>query len=220
MLGAYGLGAWLVWEHYRWVIGWLLRPANGALSATGVPVFTSPTEMFSVAMNLTLVGGFVLAVPMLVFQLARFFSPIMSSQQRRFVVLFLPAALVCFLTGAAFAYWVLLPIGLGFLLQFGADVATPMIRVSEYIGLTLAMIGWLGVVFELPLAMFLLAKLRLVRYERLKQVRRYVPVAAWIFSVVITPTNDFVNMVLVVAPIILLYEVGLALAFLARPRRA
>lgn len=215
---AFGLGASLTWYYQEAVFRWLLAPARGHLSETGQPIFTSPTEMMAVTTNLAVLGGVVVAFPVLVYHVARFLNPIMSPRCRKFVIVFLPASLACYLAGVAFAYWVLLPTGLTFLLQFGSDVAVPMIRISEYMSLVQAMLFWLGVVFELPLAMFLAVKFRLVSYKRLKRLRVYVPITALFLSMIITPTTDWVNQGLVAVPIVVLYEVGMVLAFLARPR--
>jgi sec-independent protein translocase protein TatC len=84
--------------------------------------------------------------------------------------------------------------------------------------LATAMLFWLGIVFELPIVMMLLAKLRLVSHRGFIKVRKYVPVAAWILACIITPTFDVVNMFLVFMPLIILYEVGVFLAWLVRPR--
>lgn len=218
MFIAFGVGSSLTWYFRTTVIGWLLLPAGVGLSATGRPIFTTPTEMFSLMVELTIKGGVVVAAPVLVYQVFLFLRPLLSKKQGRFIAIFLPAVFVCFLGGAAFAYFVILPAGLRFLLQFGTDVADPMIRLTEYMTLALAMLFWLGVVFELPLAMFLLVKMRMVSYQRIKRFRRYVPVAAFILGAVITPTFDFVNSTLVAVPIVLLYELGILLAWLARPK--
>ena len=188
---AFGLGASLTWYFRTTVIGWLLLPAHGQLSASGRPIFTNPTEMFGLVIGLAIKGGFVVAAPVLVYQLFMFLRPLLSKRQGRFVAIFLSAVFVCFLIGSAFAYFVMLPTGLRFLLQFGTDVADPMIRLTEYIDLTLTMLLWLGVVFELPLAMFLLAKMRIVSYQRIKSFRRYVPLTAFILGAIITPTFEF-----------------------------
>ena len=112
----------------------------------------------------------------------------------------------------------LLPAGLSFLLAFGTDIAIPMVTISAYMDLVLAMTFWIGVVFELPLIMFLLAKLRLVEYRHWKRFRRYVPTGAGVLGVIITPSGDPLNALLVATPIVLLYEVGMLLSWLARPR--
>ena len=97
------------------------------------------------------------------------------------------------------------------------NIAVPTIRISEYLGLVITLIFWLGVIFELPLVMFLLAKLRLISYQRLKRVRKFVPPVALIVSAILTPTMDIVKQLMLAGPIIVLYEVGLSLAWLAQP---
>ena len=163
-------------------------------------------------------GGIVAALPVLAYNVYGLLRPLLDRQKRRTVLLFLWLLLFFYLAGTAFAYFVLLPTGLKFLLQFGTDIAAPMIRITEYMDLALAMIFWLGVAFELPLVMLLLAKLRVVEYRRFKKFRRYVPATAFILSAIITPTFDVVNQTLVAVPLIVLFEVGVFLAWMVRPR--
>lgn len=192
---------------------------KGGLSPYGgFPVFTGPSEMMGATIHLALTGGLVTAFPVTTIGVYQLVSPLLSRRQRRFVVLFLPAVFVCFLGGAAFAYFVMLPVGLKFLLHFGEGIAVPLIRITEYMSLVTAIIFWLGVVFELPPVMFMLTKTRLVRYERFRRFRRYVPAAAFILSALLTPTFDILNQTLIAIPIILLYEVGLFLSWFARQR--
>jgi sec-independent protein translocase protein TatC len=213
----FGAGAGGTWYFREAAFSFLLAPAGGNLSpfGDGLPIFTSPTAMMGATIQLAIRGGVIAALPVLAVGLYTLFSPLIPPQQRRFLVIFLPATIVCFLLGAAFGYWVLLPNGLKFLLNFGTGVAVPLIVLSEYISLLSAMIFWLGVIFELPIAMFLLAKLRIVSYLRLRRLRRYVPVAAFILSAIITPTMDVFNATLMAVPMIVLYEVGLFLSWVA-----
>ncbi len=195
----------------------MLAPAGDNLSPFegGLPIFTSPTSMMGATIQLAVRGGILLALPVVVVSVYTLFSSLIPPQQRRFLVIFLPATVLCFLLGAAFGYWVLLPNGLKFLLNFGTGVAVPLIVLDQYISLLTAMIFWLGVIFELPIAMFLLAKLRIVSYLRLRRLRRYVPIAAFILSAIITPTMDVFNATLMAVPMIVLYEVGLFVSWLA-----
>ena len=197
----------------------LFAPAKGGLSPYGgLPIFTSPSEMMSATIHLAMMGGLVAAFPVATIGVYQLVSPLLGRKRRRFVSLFLPAVFVCYLGGVAFAYFAMLPFGLTFLLHFGSGIAVPLIGITEYMSLVTAMLFWLGVVFELPLVMFLLTKLRLVRYERFRQISRYVPGAAFILSAIITPTFDVVNSTMVAVPIILLYGVGLLLSWRARPK--
>jgi len=218
---AFGIGAGSTWYFREAVFALLFAPAGGNLSPHGgLPIFTSPTEILSANLRLSIMGGAAAALPVLTFSVFQLLSPLLNRQQRRFVILFVPALFVCFLGGAAFAYFVMLPTGLRFLLQFGEGVAVPVIKITEYMALVTALIFWLGIIFELPLAMFLLAKLRAVSHRRFRQFRKYVPVAALILGAIVTPTFDMVNQLMVAVPIWVLYEVGLVGAWLARPREA
>ena len=200
------------------IFGWLIAPADGMLSPhQGLPVYTSPTEILSVTIRLSLTGGVVFAIPVLVGTIFYLVRPLITRRERRLVALFLPAIFLCYLAGVSFAYFVMLPVGIAFLLQFGENIAVPTVRISEYLGLVITLIFWLGVIFELPLVMFLLAKLRLISYQRLKRVRKFVPPVALIVSAILTPTMDIVNQLMLAGPIIVLYEVGLSLAWFAQP---
>jgi len=174
--------------------------------------------MMSLTIHMALLGGVVVAVPVMglstILQARRYGDP----RHLRRLFLFMLSALLSAAMGVAFAYWVLLPAGLGFLLRFGAGVATPTIKISEYMDLVLSMFFWLAIIFELPLGMFLLAKFRIISHKGLRRFRKYVPAAAFILAAILTPTFDVVNQTLLAVPMILLYEAGIFLAWLARPR--
>ena len=221
ILLTFGAGAGATWYYREAVFGLLLAPAGGNLSPFegNLPIFTSPTAMMGATIQLAIRGGIITALPVIIVSVYTLFSSLVPPQQRRFLVIFLPATVLSFLLGAAFAYWILLPTGLKFLLNFGTGVAVPVIVLSEYIDLLTAMIFWLGVVFELPIAMYLLAKMQIVSYLRLRGLRKYVPVSAFILSAIITPTFDVINQTLLALPIIVLYEVGLFLSWMAWPEQ-
>lgn len=217
---AFGVGAASTWHFQADVFRFLFAPAGGSLSAFGgAPVFTAPTDMMSATIKLAIRGGAIAALPVIVVGAYTLVRPALPAKQHRFIVLFFPATVLCFLAGAAFAYFVLLPTGLGFLLGFGGGVAIPLITITEYLDLLMSMIFWLGVVFELPVAMYLLAKTGIISYRRMKNLRVFVPVTAFILGAIITPTFDAVNQSLVAVPIIVLYEFGLFCAWLAHPER-
>ena len=210
-----GIGGGLTWTYREAVFRLLFAPAGGSLSPfDGLPIYTAPTEMFSVTIGLAMKGGAAVAFPVATYIAVRALAPLLP-QHRRILYVFPPVALVFFLGGASFAYFVMLPVGLRFLLYFGDGIAIPLIRISEYMNMVSSMILWIGVVFDLPPAMFLIAKLRLVTRAEFRRFRRYVPIAALIFGMILTPTGDWLNQAMVAGPIVALYEVGLALAWLA-----
>ncbi|MFN3973733.1 MAG: twin-arginine translocase subunit TatC [Dehalococcoidia bacterium] len=204
---------------YRQEVELLLRPAQGYASITGKPIYTDVTELLGVVMKVSLLFGFVGAFPVVLYQVLMFVAPGLTAQERRFVFTALPAALVLFGGGVAFAYFILLPPALRFLLTFGNDLATPMIRIGAYVNLVVTLLFWVGLVFEMPLVVFILARLGVVSPEALVRGWRVAVVGAFVLGAVITPTFDPVNQSLVAGPLIVLYTLSIGLAFLARRQR-
>lgn len=199
------------------IFRFLMGPAQGFESLRDNQlIFTQATEMIGITMKVSLMGGLVLASPIILFQVIMFVAPGLTSKEKRYLFALLPGAMLSFVAGAAFGYYVLLPPALRFLLTFGSDLATPMIRVGNYINLVVTLLFWLGVSFQTPLVMFFLSKIRIITPRALAKQRRFAVVVAFILGALITPTFDPVNQALVAVPIILLYEIGIWLAKLAR----
>jgi len=179
-------------------------------------IYTQLTETLGVSMKISLMGGFVLALPVVFYQIVMFVSPGLTTRERRYLLMFMPAVVITFTLGVLFGYFVLLPPALRFLLTFDADIATPMITIGNYINVVTRLLFWLGIVFEIPIVIFLLAKLRLVSYKKLASGRKLAIIFAFILGAMITPTFDPINQTLVAVPIFLLYESGIWLAWVAR----
>ncbi len=205
---------------YKQIIDFLSRPAYNLESGTRIDlVFIEVTELLTTAVKVSFVAGFVLALPVILYQVVMFIAPGLTGRERRYLFLFLPAALLAFAAGVAFAYYVLTPPALRFLLGF-SDVATPLIRISNFVNLMVRLLFWMGVAFETPLVMYMLAQLGIVSARQLSRFRRVWVVLAFILGAIITPTFDPVNQALVAGPLLVLYELGILLAKLAgRSRR-
>ena len=213
---AFGIGAGATWFYKADVFAFLLAPAGGMLSPhDGLPVYNSPVSMMGATIQLAMKGGIVTSLPVLTIGILTLLKPWLPGRLWRFLIIFIPISTVSFLTGAAFVYYVMLPVGLGFLLHFGEGIAVPMILISEYTNLLSSLMLWIGVVFELPVAMFLITKMDIISYRQFKQFRKFLPAAAYILAIVLTPTFDAINSTLVAVPIIVLYEVGLFVSWLA-----
>ena len=213
-------GSVVSFAFYRQIIEFLSRPAYDLDTGSGLElVFIEVTELLTTAVKVSFVAGFVLALPVILHQVIMFVAPGLTGKERRYLYLFMPAALVAFAAGVAFAYYVLTPPALRFLLGF-SDVATPLIRISNFVNLMVRLLFWMGVAFETPLIMYMLAQLGIVSAQRLSRFRRYWVVIAFILAAIITPTFDPVNQALVAGPLLVLYEIGVLLARLAgRSRR-
>ena len=212
---AVAIGTVVAFVFHREVIQFLIRPATRTGSSL---IFTEVTEMLGISMKVSLMGGLILALPVVAYELVMFVSPGLTPRERRYVYLFLPGITIAFICGVAFGYFVLIPPAMGFLLTFNADIAQPMIRIGNYMSLIITLLFWMGVVFELPIIMYVLARLRVISYRKFAQWRKFAIVLAFVLGAMITPTFDPVNQTLVSVPIVLLYEIGIWLAWLARPR--
>ena len=202
---------------YKQVLGLLMEPAQQfAATPGGKAVFTDVTEVISIAAKTSLLVGLFASLPFILFQVVTFVSPGLTPRERKYLYVLMPASLLAFVAGAGFGYWVLFPPMISFLLDFGADVATPLISIGKYVNLMLTLLFWMGLIFELPVVIFFLAKIGVVSSEALARYRRYALVGAFILGAIITPTFDPLNQTLVSAPIFVLYEVSIWLAKFAR----
>ena len=199
----------------------LMEPAQQFVDIpNGKPIYTELTEFISVAAKTSLLVGLFVSLPFVLYQIVMFVAPGLKPKERKYLYVLMPASLLAFVVGAAFGYRVLFPPMVNFLLNFGSDVATPLISIRSYINLMLTLLFWMGLIFEIPVVTFFLAKIGLVTPEMLARNRRYAIVAAFILGAVITPTFDPINQAFVAIPIIVLYEASVWLAKLAvRGRR-
>lgn len=182
-------------------------------------VFLRVTEMLGTYINVAFYCGIALALPFLIYQLVMFLSPALRDREKKYVYFSLPAIFILFAAGVCFAYFIFLPPALRFLFSFGGDVAEPMISISNYVSVVVKLLFCVGVVFEIPLVITLLAKLGLVSPQALAKGRKWAVLAAFVLGAAITPTVDPVNQTLIAAPIVVLYEISIWLAKLVYPRQ-
>ena len=210
------VGSAVSFAFFEQIIGILVEPAKDLdLGTGGELIYTEVTELLTTAIKVSFVSGLILASPILVYQGVMFVAPGLTGREKRYLFGFMPAVVLAFGGGVAFAYYILTPPALHFLLTFGGDVATPLIRISNIINLMIRLLFWMGLAFETPLVMYLLASLGIVSARGLSRFRRYWVVVAFILAAIITPTVDPVNQALVAGPLLVLYEVGILLARIA-----
>ena len=212
------IGTAVAFYFYEEIYAILLRPAQDAAGGNFKPVRTEITEFLSITVKMSLLGGFVLALPVILYNAIRFVAPGLTPRERKILFSFLPAALAAFVGGMAFGYFVMIPPALGFLIGFGSEVADPFIRISNIVNIMVRLLFWLGLSFETPLVMYVLAALGIVSAQRFARFRRFWLVAAFIIAAAITPTIDPLNQAIVAGPLIVLYELGILLARLAGRR--
>ena len=182
-------------------------------------VYIDPTEFITTYFKVALLGGFILAMPVVLYQMVMFAAPGLTPREKRYVLVSVPGIILSFAAGVVFAWFVLIPPALNFLLNFGGDVAEANIRIGRYINLILALTLWVGLSFQTPLVMTLLSRLGVVKPSSFAKRRKMAIVGAFIAAAVFTPTFDPVNQTLLASPIIVLYEIGIWLSKLANRRR-
>lgn len=181
-------------------------------------LFTNPTTPVVVTFKLSFVAGIVLALPVIAYQVWGFFSPALLERERRFVVPGLWVGMLLFLAGLAMAYFVVLPLGLRFLLGFQAGALEPIITVDEYLGFATRMLLAFGLIFEMPVVLVLLSLVGVVTPDGLRKYRRHGVIAIAIVAAIFTPA-DVGTMLMMMTPMVVLYEASIWLVVLVHRRR-
>jgi len=174
-----------------------------------------PTTSISIFMKISLLMGVILATPYITYQFLRFVTPGLTRRERRSLFWIIPGITISFLGGAAFAYFVMVPAAIPFLLGFLSDVVKPTWMIDEYIPFVTSLVFWVGVSFEAPLLCYFLAWLGIINAKALLKGWRIAAIVIAILAAGITPTPDPFNMMLVMVPLLLLYFLGVFLAWVA-----
>lgn len=191
------------------LLEWLARPVGGLENLEAIEV----TENLGVFMQVALLGGVLLAMPVIVYQVWRFVTPGLYPHEKRYVYILAPAATALFLAGAAFAYFVMLPAAVPALLGFAPIPTRP--RPANYISFVTSLMFWVGISFEMPLFIFFLAKVGLVSPRDLLRNWRLAVFLIALLAALVTPTGDPINMGLVMIPLVVLYVLSILLARVA-----
>ncbi len=183
------------------VLHWVLKPA-------GHLYFTNPGGAFSAVMTVSLVMAAVITAPFTLYQIWAFVGKALKSHERNFILIVGPLSLVFFLSGAAFAFFIAVPMAYKFLMSFASADLQPMVTVDSYLSFLGSMVLAFGVTFELPLILGFLAKIGIATPEFLRQKRRHAIVIILIVAAILTPP-DIVSQFLLAVPLIVLYELGI-----------
>ncbi len=200
------------------VLGLLVAPITPFIG-DGRLKYLSPIEPFFITLKLALLVGFLLAGPIIVYQLWAFLSPALHSTEKRAIVPSLYFGLVLFMAGVAMAYYIALPVTLQFTMGFQTESLEQSIVISEYMSVVTRLLLAFGVVFELPVVILLLTVLGLVTPEFLAEKRRHAIAGITILSALITPGDVVTITLLMMVPLVLLYELSIALSRLVVRRR-
>lgn len=212
----WSLAAWALCSVAAWFAAPYLVGLMRKLIGNTELVFLRPTEAFFVFFKVALVGGFFLALPLILYHVAAFVAPGLEPGEKKWLRLMVPMAFVLFVAGALFAYFVLLPVSLTFFLSFQTENLKAMISLSEFVGFVVFLMLVCGLVFETPIVMIILAMVGLVNSRLLARGRRWAIFIVFILAAIITPTPDAFTQTMVAIPMIILYEVSIWIIRLMR----
>jgi sec-independent protein translocase protein TatC len=188
---------------------WLARP----VTKLGYElVFTAPAEALWVQMKVGLIAGLFIATPGILWQVWAFIAPGLYEHEKKYAAPFVIIGSVMFIVGGVFSLFVVTPYALTFLLGYARPGLRPMITIQNHIDFLLKFTLAFGAVFELPLALTLLARMGVVNARMLAKNRKYAILGAFVAGAILTPTPDAFNQALMAGPLILLYEVGIICA--------
>ena len=208
----------LPWSREIYAI--LAQPLLASLPKGGQMIATDVIGPFLVPLKVTLLVGFVIALPYVLYEAWAFVAPGLYAHEKRLVLPLVVASFVLFLIGMAFAYFLVFPVVFKFMASIAPEGVAWMTDIDKYLSFVLTMFIAFGVTFEVPVAVVLLVKMGVISVAKLKEIRPYVIVGAFVVGAVFTPP-DVVSQLLLAFPLCLLYELGIVVAgVMIRPRPA
>lgn len=199
---AIGIAAGICYYFIDEIMHYITLPA-------GKLYYMYPAEAFFTYLKVSLFAGFLLSMPYVFYQVWKFVLPALTLQERTIIGVVVPASVILFVGGLAFSFFLVMPLALKFFLGFGSQELQPMLSINRYFDFAIAFVLPFGLVFELPLAIVICAKLGIISSDYLKKKRRMVIFLSFVVGAVISPTPDVFTQSMIAIPMILLYEISL-----------
>ena len=203
----------------KYVFAVLMHPLKNTPYAGQKLLAFSATEPFMAILKVSVYAGLIISLPFLLWQFWAFVMPALYENEKRNILPYVAMTAGLFLGGVVFGYYVVLPIGLKWLLNFSAGQFTVMLHVDAYVSFISLFLLAFGAVFELPVIMMLLAWAGLADYKKMRKVRKYAILVEAVVAMVITPSQDPISMMLMLIPLVILYEIGIVLARMTAKRK-
>ena len=189
----------------------LAHPLLAVLPKGGQMIATDVTTPFFVPMKVAMMSAFVVALPYVLYQIWAFVAPGMYAHERRLVAPLVVASTLLFLCGMAFAYFLVFPVVFGFITSVAPHGVAVMTDINKYLDFVLTLFVAFGITFEVPVAVVVLVRMGVVSVEKLREIRPYVVVGAFVIGAIFTPP-DVVSQIMLAVPLWLLYELGILVA--------
>ena len=200
------------------VFGFIMRPLRATLPEGRRMIYTEPTEAFMLRLKVAALVGLVIAAPAVMWQLWLFIAPGLYRREKRLALPFVIFSSLLFVAGAAFNHYVVFPVAFDFLGSFDTDYMEFLPRIEPVFSLYARMLLAMGLVFQMPVLVFTLAKLGLVTARFMIRNVKYAVLIIFIVAAFVTPSSDVVNQTMMAAPMLVLYVVSIGIAWMFGPR--
>lgn len=197
------------------ILGVITKP----LTAQGIkPVYTAITEGIFTYFKIALITGTVFATPVLIWQVWRFIVPALYPHEKKYLYKLVPISIILFVGGVVFAYFTVFPIAVFVLIKLASEFE-PMLTISKYLSFTLSFLIPFGLVFEFPLVIYFLTSIGVVTPEWLVRNRKYAILITFVLAAMLTPGPDPLSQLIMAAPMVVLYEIGILVAKVVTKKR-
>lgn len=206
---AIGIGMGICYNFKEKLFDVLTYPLTTALPKNSYMIFTSLPEAFFNYLKISFFAGLMLASPYVLYQIWKFVSPGLYQSEKKYVLPFVLVATLLFASGVAFCYFLVLPPAFKFFTDFSTDFLKPMLSLREYLSLALKLLLVFGLMFEIPVFLFFMAKIGIITPAFLAKQRKYAILIIFIAAAILTPTPDAFTQILMAVPMMVLYEISI-----------
>ena len=196
----------------------LIAPLKEVMPEGDQLIFTNLPEMFFAELKVAFIAGLLVSAPVIFYQLWMFVAPGLYQREKRYVIPFVISSTILFVGGSLFGYFVVFPFGFKFFIGFANEYVKALPSVKQYFSFSIKLLFAFGIVFELPVVVFFLAKMGLVTPDLLKRNRKYAILLTFVIAAILTPP-DVITQCMMAVPLLILYEIGILVARLAQVKR-
>jgi len=196
----------------------LILPLKEVMPEGGQLIFTNLPEMFFAYLKVAFITGILASAPLIFYQIWLFVAPGLYRKEKKYLIPFVVSSTFLFVGGALFGYFVVFPFGFKFFIGFANEYVKALPSVKQYLSFSIKLLFAFGVVFELPVVIFFLAKIGVVTPKLLRKKRKYAILLTFALAAILTPP-DVITQCMMAVPLIVLYEIGILVAILARKKK-
>ena len=175
-------------------------------------IVTRVTEAFIVRIKLSFLAGFIVTFPLILWFFWRNFKTLLPPEFRKYIYIIIPSCMIMFVSGMCFAYFIVLQAVLNFFIYMAGDLLEPVFKVEQFVSFVMAFTLPFGLIFQMPVVTFFLAKLGIIQYEKMAKNRKYAALVIVILAALLTPGPDPFSQLIMGIPMYLLYEISILLA--------